>query len=104
MIGATVWSLSYAVAVGVFDPGWRLAFEVPIEVGKALIAPAWLAFALGYTGRSGYLSRRNVAVIMLFPTATLLVVALPTLRPLMWTTYRVVPTLGAATVMYDPGP
>jgi signal transduction histidine kinase len=104
MIGATVWSLSYAVAVAVFDPGVRLAFEVPIEVGKALIAPAWLAFALGYTGRSGYLTRRNVAAIMLFPIATLLVVALPTLRPLIWTNYRVVPTLGAATVMYDPGP
>jgi signal transduction histidine kinase len=104
MIGATVWSLSYAVAVAVFDPGMRLGFEVPIEVGKALIAPAWLAFALGYTGRSGYLTRRTVAALMLFPTATLLVVALPTLRPLMWTNYRVVPTLGAATVMYDPGP
>jgi signal transduction histidine kinase len=104
MGGATVWSLSYAVALATFDPVLRLAFEVPIEVGKALIAPAWLAFALGYTGRSSYLSRRTVAAIGLVPVATLLFVALPSLRPLMWTGYRVVPTLGAATVVYDPGP
>jgi signal transduction histidine kinase len=103
MIGATVWSLSYAVALAVFDPALRLAFEVPIEVGKALIAPAWLAFTLGYTGRSGYFRWWTVAAVMLFPAATLVVVATPALQPLVWTDYRIVPTLAAATVSYDPG-
>ena len=102
MVGSTVWSLSYAVALTVFDPGVRVLFEIPIEVGKALVAPAWLAFALGYTGRGEYLTRRTVAGLVAFPTATLLVVSLPALRPLIWTNYRVTPTLGAATVSYDP--
>jgi signal transduction histidine kinase len=102
MVGAAVWSLSYAVALTVFDPTIRVWMEVPIEVGKALIAPAWLAFALGYTGRVEYLTRRTVVALAAFPAATLAVVALPTLRPLIWTAYRVTPTFGAATVTYDP--
>ncbi len=102
MAGATVWSLSYAAALTVFDPGGRVVMEVPIEIGKALIAPAWLAFALGYTGRGEYLTRRTIAALAVFPAATLLVVSLPALRPLIWTHYRVTPTLGAATVSYDP--
>jgi len=102
MIGATVWSFSYAVALGVFEPSLRVLMEVPIEVGKALVAPTWLAFALGYTGRAEYLTRRTVAALAAFPTATLLVVALPELRPLIWTNYHLTPTLGAATVSYDP--
>ncbi|AUV83534.1 HTR-like protein [Salinigranum rubrum] len=102
MVGSTVWSLSYAVALTAFDPGTRVLMEVPIEVGKALVAPAWLAFALGYTGRGEYLTRRTVAGLVAFPAATLVVVSLPALRPLIWTNYRVTPTLGAATVSYDP--
>jgi signal transduction histidine kinase len=103
MFGATVWSLSYAGALVVFDPVLRVLLEVPIEMGKALIAPAWLAFALGYTGRAEYLTRRSVTALLAFPAATLLVVALPELRVLIWTNYHIEPTLGAATVMYDPG-
>jgi signal transduction histidine kinase len=103
MLGATVWSLSYGVALAVFDPALRLALEVPIEIGKALIAPAWLAFTLGYTGRSGYVRWWTAAAIMLFPAATLLVIATPSLQPLVWTNFRITPTLAAATVSYDPG-
>lgn len=40
MLGATVWSLSYAVALVTFDPVVRQTFELPIEIGQALIAPA----------------------------------------------------------------
>jgi signal transduction histidine kinase len=102
MLGAAVWSLSYGVAVVVFDPALRLLFEIPIEVGKALVAPAWLAFALAYTGRGEYLTRWTVGALLVFPAATLVVVAVPSLQPLIWTNYHVVPTMGAATVSYDP--
>lgn len=42
MVGAAVWAVAYAVALLPLDPGTRRPLEVPAEVGRALIAPAWL--------------------------------------------------------------
>ncbi|MXR41399.1 PAS domain-containing protein [Halobaculum sp. WSA2] len=103
MAGVAVWSLSYAVALTAFDPGTRELIEVPLEVGKALIAPAWLFFALGYTGRGEYVDRRLIAVMSVVPVVTTLLVATAPSHGLMWTDYRVAQTFGTATVLFDPG-
>jgi signal transduction histidine kinase len=103
MLGAAIWSIAYGLALGTGDPGVRRAFEVPIEVGKALIAPAWLAFSLGYTGRGELLTRRVVAAVVALPVATIGLVATNDLHHLLWRNYRVVEVLGAATAAYDPG-
>ncbi|WP_313691341.1 histidine kinase N-terminal 7TM domain-containing protein [Halorarum halobium] len=102
MVGVAVWSLSYAVALVTFDPLLREAMEVPLEVGKAIVAPAWLFFALGYTGRGEYVTRRVVVATCLVPAATLVLVATTGSHDLLWTNYRIAPTFGAATVLYDP--
>lgn len=104
MGGVAVWSVTYVVALTVFDPALRLALEVPLEVGKAIVAPAWLFFALGYAGRGEYVTRRLVAVVAVVPVATTLLVATVPAHDLMWTGYRVAPTAGTATVAFDPGP
>ncbi|WP_277553392.1 histidine kinase N-terminal 7TM domain-containing protein [Halobaculum limi] len=104
MAGVAVWSLSYALALTAFDPGVRELFEVPLEIGKAIIAPAWLLFALGYTGRGEYVSRRLIAVLAVVPVVTTVLVATAPTHGLMWTNYRITPVFGAATVTFDPGP
>ena len=103
MAGVAVWSLSYAVALVSFDPGVRELIEVPLEVGKALVAPMWLFFALGYTGRGEHVSRRLVAVVAVVPAVTTVLVATAPAHGLMWTDYRIAPTFGTATVLFDPG-
>ncbi|WP_435063244.1 histidine kinase N-terminal 7TM domain-containing protein [Halobaculum sp. EA56] len=103
MAGVAVWSLSYALALTAFDPGTRELFEVPLEVGKAIVAPAWLFFALGYTGRGEYVDRRLIAVVSVVPVVTTLLVATAPAHGLMWTDYRIAPTFGTATVLFDPG-
>jgi PAS domain S-box-containing protein len=103
MVGATVWSLAYAAALLVFDPAVRVVFELPIEVGKALIAPGWLLFALGYTGRGQFLTRRFVAAVMVVPVVTLALTATNDAHHLLWRNYRVVEVAGAATAAYEPG-
>jgi len=102
MLGATVWSLSYAVALVTFDPVLRRGMEVPIEVGKAIIGPAWFLFALEYTGRGEYVTRRSVAAVMVIPAATVVATAVDGGRGLMWTGYELAPSMGLATVSYDP--
>jgi len=103
MAGVAVWSLSYALALTVFDPGTRELIEIPLEIGKALIAPAWLFFALGYTGRGEYVDRRLIAAASVVPVLTTLLVATAPSHGLMWTDYRIAPTFGTATVLFDPG-
>jgi signal transduction histidine kinase len=104
VLGAAVWSISYGTALTTFDPALRELFELPIEVGKALIAPAWLTFALGYTGRGEVVTRRFVAALAVVPLLTLVLVATNDAHHLLWTGYRIQETFGAATVSYDPGP
>lgn len=104
MLGAALWAGAYAAALTAFDPAVRRPLEVPIEVGKALIAPAWLTFSLGYTGYGKYVTRRTVAAVMVVPVATVALTATNGVHGLMWTDYRIVEVLGAATAAYDPGP
>ncbi|MFB6301874.1 MAG: histidine kinase N-terminal 7TM domain-containing protein [Haloferacaceae archaeon] len=104
MLGAFVWAGVYAVALATFDPALRRLLEVPIEVGKALVAPAWLTFALGYTGYGAYVTRRSVTALMVVPVVTVVLTATNGAHGLMWTGYRIVEVLGAATAAYDPGP
>ncbi|GAA0193206.1 sensor histidine kinase [Halobaculum roseum] len=103
MGGVAVWSVTYGVALTVFDPAVRVALEVLLEVGKAIVAPAWLFFALGYTGRGEYVTRRLVAALAVVPVFTTLLVATTPYHDLMWANYRIDPTLGTATVAFDPG-
>jgi signal transduction histidine kinase len=100
MVGASLWSLSYGVALATFAPGVRLLLMVPIEVGQALIAPAWFFFALGYTGRSGFVRPATVAAVFVFPALT---AGATTVDPgLLWSSFAVTPVFGAATVTFDP--
>ena len=100
MGGAAVWSLSYGVALATFDPALREVLMGPIEVGQALIAPAWFFFALGYTGRSEFVTPATVAGVFAFPALT---TAVAFVEPsLLWTQFTVAPTFGAATATFDP--
>jgi len=107
MAGTALWAVSYGAGLAVFDPDRRILFELPIELAQAIVAPAWLLFALGYTGRGDRVSRRLVAALSVVPLATLVAVAAAALGDevaILWTDYRVVPTWGVATVLFDPGP
>jgi signal transduction histidine kinase len=100
MCGASVWSLSYGIALATFDPVVRELLLGPIEVGQALIAPAWFLFALGYTGRNELVTPTTVAAIFVFPALT---TAATFLDPsLLWTDFVITPTFGAATATFDP--
>jgi signal transduction histidine kinase len=104
MAGVAIWASSYALGGVVADIGLRRALELPIEVGKALVAPAWLLFALQYTGRGDWITRRLLALLAVIPVVTLVLVATSSEHAILWTNYRIDPVLGAATARFDPGP
>jgi PAS domain S-box-containing protein len=57
--------------------------------GLVLTPPAWLVFALQYTGRIVRLTRRDIALLSIFPLATLLLVWTTELHRLYWSSYRI---------------
>lgn len=102
LFAATLWAASYAVALTTFDLSLRFWFQLPIEVAQAIIAPAWFAFSLSYTGRGELLTRRLVAGLLLFPAITVVALVTNPIHGLLWTNYHLDPVFGAATVRFDP--
>ncbi|GAB7094625.1 hypothetical protein JCM30237_17780 [Halolamina litorea] len=103
MAGASIWALPYAASLLVPDPAVHVLFELPVEVGKAVLVPSWLLFALAYTGRGGYISRRLIAGIFALPAATMALIVTNDSHGLVWSNYRVVEQLGISISWYDPG-
>ncbi|ELZ95119.1 HTR-like protein [Haloferax mucosum ATCC BAA-1512] len=102
LFSASLWAVSYAVALTEFDLSVRFWYQLPIEVAQAIIAPAWFAFSLSYTGRGELLTRRLIAVLAVFPTLTVGALVVNPTYELLWTNYRLNPVFGAATVKFDP--
>lgn len=83
------------LALFVWCSGYALEFASPaleskvfwakVEYAGITAAPvAWLAFALAYTGRRRYLTRRNLALLAVVPATTLLLVATNEAHGLVW--------------------
>ena len=96
----TVWCGSYAVATLVFDPTLRLALEIVSWLCLTWIAFFFLAFALGYTGRTSLLEGWVFWAGAAFPVATSLLVLTNPLHGLLWEEFRVVRSLGGAAAEY----
>ncbi|MFB6176863.1 MAG: histidine kinase N-terminal 7TM domain-containing protein, partial [Halobaculum sp.] len=99
--GATLWALSYAVALLVHDPTLRWGLELLVWTGRLTVPVAWLVFALEYTGRSEPLTRSRVAVICVLPVVTLLTLVSNPVFGLLFENYRIVGG-AVATVQYTP--
>lgn len=76
MMGAgTWWVVTSAIGLFTLDSGRRILLHNLEWVGPALLPPAWLVFALEYTSREEYVSRRMLAALGVVPLATLLLLA-----------------------------
>jgi len=84
LLAATVWSLAYAVELAaVSSPSVREIGGSLKYVGTTVLPPAWLIFALQYTGRIAYVGRRLLGVLLVEPLLVLSLLACPPTRSLM---------------------
>jgi signal transduction histidine kinase len=74
MLGAAEWSLAYAFYLGSSTPEAQALWARLQFVGICMIPPAWLSFALEYTGQEKWLTWRNCFLISVIPTITLLLI------------------------------
>ncbi len=104
LLAQAVFCLSYGFSLLVFDPEFRLAFEVITFVTLCLTGPLFLAFAMSYTGRGSWLNS-PVAAVLAIPPATVAILGITVpYHDWLWTGFELDPVFGAATVSYSLQP
>ena len=74
MLAVAEWSLAYALELVSSDLPAALFWDNIGWLGAACAPTLWLAFVLQYTGRARWLTRRNMAILLVEPLVTLLLV------------------------------
>src|SRR5438132_5241374 len=74
MLAVAEWSLAYALELVRADFSTALFWDNAEWLGAAVAPTLWLAFVLQYTGRAQWLTRRTVAILMVEPLITVLLV------------------------------
>jgi PAS domain S-box-containing protein len=84
MLAIAVWALGYACELGSGSLSAKVAWAKVQYLGIVVVPVAWLAFVLGYTGRSGWLSARIISLALVLPMATLLLTWTNEAHHLVW--------------------
>lgn len=74
MLAVAEYSLAYALELVSADLPTALFWDNMTWLGAAVAPMLWLAFVLQYTGRAQWLTRRSVAILMVEPLITVLLV------------------------------
>jgi len=74
MLAVAEWSLAYALRLASVDLEAKLFWAKVRYLGIVVVPAAWLAFALQYTGRDKWLTRRNLALLAIEPLVALILV------------------------------
>src|SRR5205823_3578954 len=74
MLGVAEWSLAYTLELGSRDLSTAVFWDNSTWLGIVIIPATWLAFALQYTDRGHWLTRRTVALLTIQPLITLVLV------------------------------
>ncbi len=88
MLALAEWSLSYALRLGSMDLPTKLFWAKVRYLGIVTVPTAWLAFTFQYTGREKWLTPRNVAMLVIEPLVTLLLVWTNDTHHLIWSDIR----------------
>jgi hypothetical protein len=84
MAGLCVWAAGYALELSVADLLTKIFWAKVEYVGIATVPLAWLAFALQYSGREGWLAGRNLILLSALPLVTLLLAWTNEAHELIW--------------------
>jgi len=100
----TLWTVSYGMALLVFDPTLRFLFEIPVWLGTNFAAVFFLAFALEYTGRTQLVRSWVMGGLVAVQLLSVGLIATNPLHGLVWSEYTVEPFAGVAgvTVVNEP--
>ncbi len=84
MAAGAVWAVAYTLSLGTADPSTRLFWGELKYLGIVAVPPAWLIFALQYTGREEWAPRRAAALLAIEPLVALVLVFTNEAHGLFW--------------------
>jgi PAS domain S-box-containing protein len=84
MLAVAIWSLGYALEVGSTNLSAGIFWAKVEYFGIVPLSVTWLAFALQYTKREKWLTRRNVILLAIVPVITLLLAWTNEFHGLIW--------------------
>jgi PAS domain-containing protein len=88
LLGLVVWSLGYALELGSVGLPTVLFWDNVAWLGKLLMPPIWFVFALQYTGRGRWLTRRRVVFLAIVQFVNLLLIWTNGMHGLIYTSSR----------------
>jgi PAS domain S-box-containing protein len=103
LLAAAVYSLSYMVELGSTDLSAAIFWNNVAWLGSVLLPLAWFAFALHYTGRASWLTRRKVVLLAIVPLVTLLLVWTNTMHGLISSNNSLDSTAPFSALVSTPG-
>ena len=88
LLAVAEWSLAYAFELGSATLEAKTIWSQIKYLGVVTVPVSWMAFALQYTGRVKQLKLRHVALLLILPVVTLLLVWTNHLHGLIWSDIR----------------
>ena len=85
MTATAFWCAAYALELLGGDLATKLLWAKVKSLAVVSVPITWLAFALEYTGRSGWLTRPTLAALRVVPTLTLILLVTNESHHLIWT-------------------
>jgi diguanylate cyclase (GGDEF)-like protein len=104
MASSAWWSFFYALYVVTTSHGGRLLWATLLTAGAGAVAVAWLLFAIEYTGRRRWLTRRNLLLLAAVPALTLLLLATNAYHGWFWPRFELTVRNGLVGVAWTGGP
>ena len=98
MAAGAVWAVAYALSLGTAGPAMGMFWGEIKYVGIVVVPLTWLIFALQYTGREGWVTRRALALLAVEPVVALVLILSNEAHGLFWSS-REVSTTGPSPVV-----
>jgi PAS domain S-box-containing protein len=83
-LAVTVWVVGYALEIAGADLATKILFAKIQYLGIVTVPVAWLVFALQFSQHQYWLTRRTIALLIVIPAATVLLVFSNELHSLIW--------------------
>ncbi|MEX1198468.1 MAG: histidine kinase N-terminal 7TM domain-containing protein [Pseudohongiellaceae bacterium] len=84
LLSFVVWNTGELIANSGTTLAWQLAFQRLVYLGGSVAVVCWLFFALIYSGNSRWLTFRSMAVLLVVPVCSLLMVMTLEWHPLLY--------------------
>jgi PAS domain S-box-containing protein len=85
MLAGAAWAVANGLELASVSFAFKVFWAKMQYIGRLTLPAAWLIFALRYSGRERYLTRRTFALLSVVPIAMLLLVLTNEMHGLMWT-------------------